>query len=171
MNVMVGYASAHGSTEEIAERIVAQLVSHGLHAQAHPVGSIADLTGVDAFVLGSAVHNGSWLPQAVEFVERHRAELATCPTWLFSVGARDALYGPMGARLAARYPEPKEVASFQKAIQPRDHRVFSGVVRHEHYPLLGRWLFRLMGGHFGDFHDWRAIENWTDEIAARLVNR
>jgi menaquinone-dependent protoporphyrinogen oxidase len=33
---------------------------------------------------------------------------------------------------------------------------------------LQRLLFRLLGGQFGDFRDWPAIDRWADGIASRL---
>jgi len=53
-------------------------------------------------------------------------------------------------------------------LRPRDHRLFTGVVRAEHFPPFSRVVMRLMGGRFGDFRDWAAIDGWTDEIAAAL---
>jgi len=90
MPVLVVYASKHGATQEIAERIAQTLAAAGQPAQARPVSAAADLAGNGAFVIGSAVYMGHWQKEAAEFVRRNRAVLAARPVWLFSSG-------PLGA--------------------------------------------------------------------------
>ncbi|MFC5889946.1 MULTISPECIES: flavodoxin domain-containing protein [Kitasatospora] len=80
MRVLVGYAGEHGSTRGIAERIAAGLRRHGHHVVVMslvPLGPSlvledTELEDLDAAVLGSAVHDGRWLPAAVEFARRKR---------------------------------------------------------------------------------------------------
>ena len=76
MPVLVVYASKHGATREIAERVAQTMAAAGQQAQARPVTAAGDLTGYDAFVVGSAVYMGHWQKEAVEFVRRSRAVLA-----------------------------------------------------------------------------------------------
>jgi flavodoxin len=45
MSVLVGYASEHGATGEIAERIAEILTLAGRHGQARPVQRASDLCG------------------------------------------------------------------------------------------------------------------------------
>src|SRR5690242_10999706 len=93
MATLVIYASEHGSTREIAERICGRLRAAGLEADLRPVDQVTDLAGYGAFVIGSAIHNQAWLPQAAEFAQRHGQELTGRPVWLFSVGVPHALRG------------------------------------------------------------------------------
>ena len=86
MPVLVVYASKHGATGEIAERVAQTMAAAGQQAQARPVTAAGDLTGYDAFVVGSAVYMEHWQKEAVEFVRRNRAVLADHPVWLFSSG-------------------------------------------------------------------------------------
>lgn len=61
MKVLVTVATRHGSTAEIADVIVRVLHLRGLDAdEVHP-GSVHDISGYDAVVLGSAVYAGRWL--------------------------------------------------------------------------------------------------------------
>ena len=55
MNVLVGYASMHGSTRGVAERIASRLGERGLGAEVRSFDDVADAAGYDAFVLGSAL--------------------------------------------------------------------------------------------------------------------
>ncbi|MFF5189124.1 flavodoxin domain-containing protein [Streptomyces sp. NPDC000345] len=169
MNVLVGYATAHGSTRGIAERLAAGLREAGLTAEARPVESVDDASAYDAFVLGSAVHGQTWLDPAKDFVRAHAEVLGTRPVWLFSVGMPAALRGPW-KRMADK-EIPVIVASLPGDQAYREHRLFSGVVAREQLPVTGRVLFRLVGGRFGDYRDWAAVDAWAAAIAAELARR
>lgn len=166
MAILVTYASTHGATHQIAERIASTLRAAGLDAEARPVRDVGDLDHYDAVVIGSAVYNGSWLTEAVELVERHRAALAARPVWLFSVGA----FGDR-APLVGRFirNEPRERDSLRRAVRPRGQRVFAGVVERDQFPLVGRLVFRGFGGRWGDNRDWMEIDAWSDAIARELT--
>src|SRR5690606_28803174 len=94
MDVLVGYATAHGSTRTIAERMAAVLSRAGLTAEARPLEEVEDADAYRVFVLGSAVHGQSWLPPAREFVRDNLDVLGSRPVWIFSVGMPAALRGP-----------------------------------------------------------------------------
>jgi len=86
MSTLVVYASKHGATQGIAERIASTLNETGQEAKARPVEAAGDLTCYDAFVVGSAVYGAHWQKEASAFVQRNRAVLASKPVWLFSSG-------------------------------------------------------------------------------------
>lgn len=164
MVVLVGYASEHGSTRGIAERIGARLGEFGSRVEVRSLGQVQDVDAYDAAVLGSAVHNGAWLKEGADFVRRNRGGLAGRPVWLFSVGLARALGGWAGAHAK----DPKEIAGFREAIDPRDHHLFAGALERDHIPLIGRLIWRAMGGHYGDFRDWEEIDAWAEGIARHL---
>lgn len=162
MTVLVTYATAAGSTAGVAQRIADRLISDGFDVSCLPVDKVRDpIASYDAVVIGSAIHGQAWLPEATRFVEKHAAELAGRPTWLFSVGMPGAL--GRGLRRWAMKEGPKVVAPFAR-VHPWDTRLFSGVVLRSHLPFTGRVVFRLMGGRYGDFRDWDDIDRWADEI-------
>jgi menaquinone-dependent protoporphyrinogen oxidase len=169
MVVLVGYASEHGSTRGIAERVAARLGEHGSRVEVLSLDQVRDVGGYDAVVLGSAIHNQAWLPQATQFVRRNLGALAGRPLWLFSVGMPDALPGPL--RALARKEEAKVIAGFRDAIRPRGHHLFSGVFHRDQVPFVGRLIFRAMGGRYGDFRDWQQIDAWAQGIARQLPLR
>lgn len=166
MRVLVAYASEHGSTIEIAQRIADRLSEHGLTVDCRGFAQHPDVAGYDGFVLGSAVHNADWLPEAKEYLHRNAAAITLKPTWLFSVGMPDALAAPL-RRMAMREGS-KVVAEILGEVTPRDVRLFSGVIRRADLPASGAAVLRLLGGHFGDFRDWAAIESWADGIDTAL---
>ncbi|KAF5990752.1 flavodoxin domain-containing protein [Streptomyces sp. WAC00263] len=168
MNVLVGYATAHGSTREIAERLAAKLSEAGQKAEARNMETVDDSDAYGAFVLGSAVHGQAWLDPAKEFVRENSDILGLRPVWVFSVGGLPgALRGP--GKRAAPKEVPGIVAGLPGDLSYRDHRLFSGVVERDHLPRRGRILFRTAGGRFGDFRDWDAIDDWASGIAGELA--
>jgi len=61
MTVLVAYASKHGSTQGIAERIAEKLRQLGIQAEARPLDEVSDPGNYEAFVIGSAIYYGSWM--------------------------------------------------------------------------------------------------------------
>lgn len=161
MRVLVAYASKHGSTQGIAERIAEKLQQLGKQAEARAVEEVADLGGYKAFVIGSAVYYGSWLKEATEWLHRHQAVLAGHSVWLFSVG-------PLGTEVKDTGPQPKEIVEFQQALHPRDQRIFFGALDHKRLSFPERMVVKAVRAPEGDFRDWQAIEAWAANIAQNL---
>jgi menaquinone-dependent protoporphyrinogen oxidase len=162
MAVLVTYASKHGSTREIAERIAEQLRRQGNDAQAAPVDEAESPAAYEAVVLGSAVYYGAWMKEAVEYARVHRGALAARPVWLFSVG-------PLGAEVKDVEEQPKEIAELRKLIAPRGHRIFFGVLDHHTLSFGERMVAKAVRASEGDFRDWAAIDGWAVEIARALA--
>jgi len=174
MHVLVAYASRHGATQGIAERIAATLRSSGLEAEAFTVKSARDLDDYDAFVIGSAAYMFHWLGDAASFVRRNRNALAGKPVWLFSSGPLGT--DPLDAegRDQKVVTVPKEIPELREAIGARDHRVFFGAYHRDVKPIgFAERFMRLMPAAKdsipeGDFRDWPEIEAWAAEIAREL---
>jgi menaquinone-dependent protoporphyrinogen oxidase len=167
MKILVGYASAHGSTAEVAGRIAAVLERHGLAVNVLPVPQVKGLAGYGGVVLGSAIHNQAWLQEALDFVNHHEAELKARPVWLFSVGMSAGL--PRWIRGVARTEQSRRLAgALRDAVRPRGHLLLSGVASPGQFPRRAATLFRAAGGRFGDYRDWAEIEAWAKGIAGDL---
>ena len=160
MTVLVAYASKHGATRAIAERVAETLSQHGKEACAQPVESVKDAK-FEAAVVGSAVYYGSWMKEAAQFVERNRTTLAEHPVWLFSSG-------PLGEHVTDDEEQPKEVAEFRESISPRDHRTFLGALDRSRLPFPERMVAKAVRAPEGDFRDWPAIAAWAEGIARQL---
>jgi len=163
--VLVAYATTAGSTAGIAERIAKVLSDTGCAVHCRPAGPDIELDGIDALVLGSAVHDMAWLPPAVDLLRRAAAS-GTRPLWCFSVGGvnpRGCVPRAIAAREARRIEQ-----QFPAGLKFRQHRVFGGIVAMAGVPLWGRVFYRMTGGHPGDHRDWPAIEAWATGIAEAL---
>jgi menaquinone-dependent protoporphyrinogen oxidase len=172
VSMLVAYASKHGSTQEIAERIAEKLNAAGQQSEPRPVKAVSDLTGHDAFVIGSAVYNAHWQKEATEFVRRNRAVLADRPVWLFSSGSLGTKGTDAKGRDLREAAEPKEITEFREAIRPRDHRVFFGALDPAKLTFAERTIRKLPAARAmlpeGDFRDWAEIEAWAEGIAQEL---
>ncbi|APA98350.1 flavodoxin domain-containing protein [Nocardia seriolae] len=167
LRIAVLYATAQGSTREIAEFIAADLAGRGATVAVADVEHAPDLSRFDAVVLGSAVHNRALLPTLVDYVRAHRDELNTRTVWLFSVGLGPALRGPIGGPLGRMVP--KQIAAVRDSIAPHEYRAFAGHYERAGVSWQARALYRLMGGgRYGDLRDWTAVSRWTDSIAHSL---
>jgi menaquinone-dependent protoporphyrinogen oxidase len=179
-NVLVVYASHHGGTQGIAERIAATLVTSGVGATIRSAEEAshlpaADLAGYDGFVIGSALYAFRWVREATGFVRRNQALLASRPTWLFSSGPLGTDTVDAKGRDVREAAGPKELAELQGTIHPRDHRVFFGAYDPTEKPIgFMERITRLMPATrdllpAGDFRDWPEIETWAHSIATELT--
>jgi menaquinone-dependent protoporphyrinogen oxidase len=174
MKVLVAYASRHGATAGIADRIAAGLQAHGLVAEARPVTEVGEVERYDAFVIGSAAYLFHWLKDATRFVKRHRGLFATRPVWLFSSG-------PLGTdRIDEQGDDvleatrPREFDELAALVHPRGLQVFFGAWD-PNAPKVGlteqlvRRLPAAAETPAGDFRDWVAVDVWSAEIARELL--
>jgi menaquinone-dependent protoporphyrinogen oxidase len=183
--IQVVYASRHGGTAGIAERIADVLRTEGADVVVSDAADRPNPVGFDANVIGSGVYLGSWLKEGTEFLERNQSTLATRPVWLFSSGplpgsskatvAEDPVTVALGPEDGPGSGGHKKIAALSATIRPRDHRVFLGAFNPDDAPKsMQERLVRLMPVSrqilpAGDFRDWDAIEGWAREIAAELV--
>ncbi len=158
--VLVAYATKHGATREIADRIAEELRESGLVVSIAEVREAPSLEQYDAVVLGSALYAGRWRGEAVHFVKRHRAQLATRPLWLFSSG-------PLGEREDPSDIEMTQpVAKVTAGLNPVDHETFGGALQTGTPGFVEGLMLRRMEG---DFRDWDHVRDWARAIAADLA--
>lgn len=160
MKVLVSAASRHGATAEIAAVIGETLREAGLDAVALAPDAVTSLDGYDAAVIGSGIYVGQWMDAARSLVERHAAELASRPVWLFSSG-------PIGDPPKPR-EDPDDIAEMIEAAHAREHRVFAGKVDTAALGLGERVILKAVRAPEGDFRPWDDVREWARGIAAAL---
>lgn len=169
MTVLVTYASKHGATQGIAERIGGKLRELGLDAFVAPIDAVRDIgpSSYDAYVIGSAAYYFHWMKEATRFVRRNRVTLAQRPVWLFSSGPLGSLdmYANNTDPLVTTIP--KEFPALQAAIHPRGVRIFFGALDTGQLGFATRLFAKWMPA--GDFRDWAEIEAWAEDIAHALA--
>ncbi|MBF6176635.1 flavodoxin domain-containing protein [Nocardia blacklockiae] len=166
--VLVTYASARGSTAEIAEYLADRMRDRGLHVRAASVSENLDPRLFEAVVLGSAIHNGAFLPEFVDYTERHGLALRMRPAWLFSVGMGPALHGPLGFPL--RHATSPAIAAVRDTMCALGYQPFAGVFQRPD-ELRIRVIMWLLGCRVGDQRDWPAIAAWADTLVGWIDKR
>ena len=174
MRVLVAYASRHGATAGIAERIAAALTAAGLSAEAQAVEDVKNVEPYDAVVLGGAAYMFHWLKSAMAFSRRHRKELAARPVWLFSSGPLGTDLVDKDGKNVLETTRPKEFDELTELLHPRGEQVFFGAYDPD-APAVGlgeRFVQRVPAARAalpaGDFRNWPAIDAWAAQIAAEL---
>ena len=165
-NILVTYASKYGATKEIAEKIGEGLQKTGLQADVLPVDNVRDLDAYKAVILGSALYVGSWLKEAIKFLQSNENTLAKRPLWLFSSGPSgegDPVELVDGQRL------PPALQPVADRIRPRDITVFHGNIDAEKLNFIEKFAVKsIVKKPFGDFRDWESISAWTAKIATEV---
>ncbi len=167
--ILVTFASRTGSTAGVAEAIAKTLAEGGAQVELLPMGEVSDLAPYRAVVAGSAIHGGKWLPEAVQFVETHRAALAHKPFATFTVCITLAMKG--GQKYRAGVME--WVAPVRSLVRPVSEGFFAGALDLSKAPLAFNTLSMRAAAAFGvfpkgDHRDWSAIRAWAAELAPAL---
>jgi menaquinone-dependent protoporphyrinogen oxidase len=170
MKILVAYASKHGATRAIAERVAMRLTTAGHAVDVRSVSEATAPVGYDAVIIGSAVYFDHWEKDATAFVRHHRDVLAARPVWLFSSGPLGTEASDAEGHDLREAAEPSEIAALRELIAPRGHRVFFGALDPATLGLRDRLIRTLPAGRAllpeGDFRDWPEIDAWADSIAA-----
>ncbi|HEU0240344.1 MAG TPA: flavodoxin domain-containing protein [Micromonosporaceae bacterium] len=162
MRVLVAAASRHGSTAEIAARIGKTMTTHaGLDVIVRAAADVEDVTGYDAYVLGSAIYMGHWLEAARDLVQRYD-DSRDHPVWLFSSG-------PIGDPPKPD-EQPVDIGAVVVATRAREHRLFAGALRRDRLGFPERAMAAALRAPYGDFRDWAAVDAWAHEIANALTS-
>jgi len=120
-------------------------------------------------VAGSAIQGKQWLPEAMQFVQAHQAELSRKPFAAFLVCMTLAMRNGENYR-----PHVAEfLAPVRALVRPVSEGLFAGALDISKIPSFGdRLKFRLsvvLGvWSEGDHRDWNAIRAWTSSLAAKL---
>lgn len=174
MRVLIAYATKHGATEGIAARIGETLASAGHVPDVRDADDVSDLSGYDAFVLGSAAYIGHWRKEAIGLARRLEQGRGDRPVWLFSTGPLGEGATDEQGRDKREAAEPRDLPELMAMVQPRDHRVFFGALDPTSLTLPEKAMRRLPAGKAllpeGDFRDWDDIDAWAASIASDLAS-
>ncbi len=164
--ILIAYATAAGSTGEIAEAIGQAMRDGGATVDVRPAKDVADVSEYRAAVVGSGVRAMRPYKEAVAFVERHQQALSQMPVAYFVVCMTMAQDTEENRRSARAYLEPLHQAGPE--VQPVDEGLFGGAMDYSKLSLPMRLIIKAMKKPEGDFRDWDAIEAWATNLHAML---
>jgi menaquinone-dependent protoporphyrinogen oxidase len=168
--ILVTYASRAGSTAEIAQAIGKTLTDRGAWVDVLSMQAVKNLSRYRAVVVGSAIRGSKWLPEALQFIQEHHAELAQKPCAMFTVPITLA----MSSRDQYRQAVAKWVQPVRAQVKPVCEGFFPGRLDFSKLPLNWETLMlRLVVtlGIFprGDQRDWNAISTWAESLPPLLL--
>ena len=166
MKTLIGYASKHGATAEIAAYMGEVLREQAVPVDVVPVGNVTNLARYDAIIVGSATYSQQWMPAATQFLTMRADILARKPVWLFSSG-------PTGegnaTELLGGFTFPENLQTALKVIEPQDVMVFHGKLDLTKLTLAELMIVKRYGGPLGDYRKWDKIEQWALKIVDYLA--
>ena len=163
--ILVTYASRFGATAGVAEAIGKTLAECGSQVDVLPMKEVRDISPYRAVVAGSAINGGAWLPEALQFVQSRRADLAQKPFAAFLVCMTLAMKnGEQYRSNVSNWLEP-----VRTLVRPVSEGLFAGALDISKIPSLSdRLKFRLsvLFGVWkeGDHRDWNAIRAWAESL-------
>jgi menaquinone-dependent protoporphyrinogen oxidase len=164
---LIAYASRCGSTGEVADTIGQVLFETGASTDVRLVEKVNDLGPYRTVIVGGAVRKGRWLPEAVDFIKRHRDALRQVPTAYFVVCLTMKDDTPENRSKALSYLDPVREETPQ--IQPVDIGLFAGAVDFAKLSFVEKSILKAKGVAEGDFRSWPVIRTWAADICPTLL--
>jgi menaquinone-dependent protoporphyrinogen oxidase len=166
--ILVAFATTKGSTADVATAIGDTLRQRGYEVDVVPVTRDPPPDGYTAVLIGSAVNGGQWLPDAVNYVRRHKNSWPRLPVAVFTVHIMNAGPDEQSRRKRMAYLD-----AVRPLLKPVDEAFFLGIGPDPaKESWLARWLFRRFGGAGeGDCRDWAAIRTWAKAVLSNQPER
>ncbi len=161
--ILLAYATRYGSTQQVAETIADTLRKVGLEVDIQPMQEVRKLDKYDAIVLGAAIYNARWHPDAHQFLSQHQEALRQLPVAIFALGP---LSTSNAAMRNSRRQLDKELQQYPW-LKPVAVEIFAGKYDPTK-PGLG-FFERFVPA--SDHRNWDAIHAWANSLPAQLQHR
>ena len=158
-SILLAYASRYGSTQEVAETITAALRQAGFEVDMQPIQEVKALDDYTAVVLGAAIYNAHWHPDAHQFLTQHQATLSQRPVAIFALGPLST--GDAAMRRSRRQFD-RELEKYPW-LKPVALEMFVGKLDPS---KLG--FFERLGSTASDHRDWESIRAWANALPTQL---
>lgn len=158
-SILVTYATKYGSTQEVAETVAAVLREAGLEVELQAMRDVKTLDGYAAVVLGAAIYNTRWHPDAHQFLAQYQGALAQRPLAIFTLGP--IAKGEAAMRNSRRQLD-KDLAKYAW-LKPAALEVFVGKYDTSKLSFFERFMPA------SDNRDWNAIRAWAKALPAELL--
>lgn len=158
--ILVAYATHHGSTREVAEKIAALLQETGFAVEVHPARRVRTIGGYCAVILGAPLYMFRLHKDARRFLSRNRKNLPNIPAAVFALGPMNNVEKEFRE---ARIQLDKALQKFPW-MKAKVVELFGGKVD----PLHFRFPYNIIPGlkklPSSDIRDWTAIREWAERI-------
>lgn len=160
--ILVAYATAAGSTGEVAEAVGKALSDGGAAVDVRQAKEVADVSGYRAVVLGTGIRAGQVYQEAATFVETHQQALSQVPVAYFVVCSTMEEDTEESRATASGYLD--QLREKAPAVEAVDKGLFAGAVNLKKLPLPLRLILKAMKKSEGDWRDWEAIRAWATNL-------
>jgi menaquinone-dependent protoporphyrinogen oxidase len=180
LRVLVLYASTHGHTGKIAERLGETLRGHDVSVRVRELGTPgpdADPADFDGVIVGASVHMHHHQHALIDWIAERRETLNALPSAFFSVSltaaddtdeARAATSGLIDHLLDETGWTPATTAAFAGAFQFREYNLPTRVLMH----LIAKRHEEHVDVHQDiDYTDWAAVDRFATGFAAAALRQ
>ena len=162
--MLVAYATAAGSTAEVAEAIGEELRSTGAEVDVRLAKEVKDVRPYGAVIVGSGIRAGQLLSDATKFVQKNRETLSLVPVAYFVVCLTMKDDTEENRSTVAAYLDP-----LRELVEPMEVGLFAGAVNPSSLPIPARMILKAMKISEGDYRDWEAIRAWARALHPKLA--
>jgi menaquinone-dependent protoporphyrinogen oxidase len=166
IRILIGYASNHGSTAEIADCIGKELKSKKTTVEIQPVVKVESVENYDVVIIGSPIYYGKWLAEIPEFVENNLEKLIKIPVACF-ITCMAAIKTDEDNIKEANGHLTKSLAQIPR-IKPFKTGYFAGKLDYKKCTLIETILMKVImmwkGAEAGDYRNWSKIKSWTSAV-------
>ena len=165
--ILVAYATAAGSTGEVAEAIGEALREGGAAVDVRRAKEVDDVSGYGAVVVGTGVRAGRPYQEALSFVEKNQQALGGLPVAYFLVCMTMGEDTEENRKEAGTFLAP--VLETAPGVEPVAVGLFGGELDYGKLPLPLRLVMKAMKRPEGDVRDSEAIRAWARELHPKLL--
>jgi menaquinone-dependent protoporphyrinogen oxidase len=163
---LVVYATRFGSTAGVAEAVGRELRAQGLEVDVFPAERAPRAEGYDAVVVGSAIYNARWMPEAFSYVEHNHDAIDSIPSAFFQVCLSVLHAGSTKQRIIDAWMDPAV-----KLAPPVSAATFAGALDRGNLKGSQRLLVWMSRIEDGDYRDWDAIREWSASLGKTLAEK
>jgi menaquinone-dependent protoporphyrinogen oxidase len=166
--ILVAYATAAGSTKEVAETIGKTLQEKGAIVDVSRAKEVTGMSDYDAVILGSGVRAGRTYAEATTFLSTYHSALAELPMACFVVCLTMKENTDQSCKEASGYLDM--MMQTAPGVNVVSKGLFGGALKYDTLPLLFKLIMKwfIKEGE-GDHRDWDAIRSWAAEAYSLLA--
>lgn len=157
--LLITFATRTGSTVGVTDAIALTLRKRGFLVMVEPIKDNPSVKGYQAVIVGSAIRQGAWLPEAVTFLLANKEALRRVRVALFTVHALNRGDDEQSRLKREAYLDP-----LRPLVLPVAHVFFPGKIDPARLSLFDRLIVKALRAQVGDFRDWAKVNNWADKL-------
>jgi len=172
-SILIVYATKEGQTAKVAKTIAAHLQKAGVtvhlvNAEDEAAVKNVDLDRYDRLVFGASMHAGGLEKELIDFLNKNKDQIRLKRSSLFLVLLSAAAKDP---KLKAEWlADAKLKVEEQLHVPFEDMEMIAGALMYSRYPLLLKWIMKLIAKRAGEdtdtstdyeYTDWRQVERYA----------